>query len=171
MQTIHETVTLANHDFLIGAHQKLIPSVYLVIDLSDSNDTLRKGYTSSNTHIADLIKLTNQESFTNIFKNNNQVKPIWVLLIDERPDKNPRHLKNICRYCKLFQFLDFDYLILERHTRICQYSLNIQKYNDLTCCHPKRHKESAAFLAENDEFLLLVSKSQNRYYLNPVHIL
>src|SRR6185437_14175739 len=43
MQTIHETVTLADHDFPIGAHQKLIPSVYLAIDPSDSNDTLRKG--------------------------------------------------------------------------------------------------------------------------------
>ncbi|CAG8825149.1 9710_t:CDS:2, partial [Gigaspora rosea] len=29
--------------------------------------------TSSNTHMADLITLTNQESFNNIFKNNSQV--------------------------------------------------------------------------------------------------
>ncbi|CAG8756976.1 4909_t:CDS:2, partial [Cetraspora pellucida] len=192
--------------------------------------------------MADLIKLTNQESFTNVFKNNNHVKLIWVLLVNKGPNKNPRHLKNICRYCKLFQFLDLDYLIVrihasgqlaynpvkqamcilsgkladitlpidtfgfcldsqskvinqelakknfrhtgetlctlwgrdlifERHMRICQYSLNIRKCDDLTCCHPKRHEESAAFLAENDGFLSPVSKGWNGHYLNLVHIL
>ncbi|CAG8844878.1 7100_t:CDS:2, partial [Gigaspora margarita] len=268
MQTINENVTLADHDFPIGAHQKLIPLVYLAIDPSDSNDSLRKGQlaifirpqynvgTSSNTHMADLITLTNQESFKHIFENNGQIKPIWVLLVDGGPDENPRHLKNICRYSRLFQFLDLDYLTvrthapgqsaynpveramstlsgklagitlpidtfgshldsqgkvinqelakknfrhagetlctlwsrdlifgknvmaqyvednlppfqiedneeesktfwkwLEKHTQICQYSLDIRKCDDLTCCHPKRNEESAAFLAENGGFL------------------
>ncbi|CAG8806719.1 18269_t:CDS:1, partial [Racocetra fulgida] len=33
------------------------------------------------------------------------------------------------------------------------------------------HEEPFAFLAENDSFLLPVSKGQDRHYLNPVHIL
>ncbi|CAG8836677.1 44363_t:CDS:2, partial [Gigaspora margarita] len=55
------------------------------------------------------------KSFNHIFENNGQIKPIWVLLVDGGPDKNPRHLKNICRYSRLFQFLDLDYLTVRTH--------------------------------------------------------
>ncbi|CAG8821906.1 42462_t:CDS:2 [Gigaspora margarita] len=251
MQTINKTVTFTNHDFPIETHQKLIPSIYLAIDPLDSNDTLCKGQlaifvhpqynvgTSSNTHMVDLITLTNQKSFNNIFKNNNQVKPIWVLLVDRGPDEHSRYLKNILRYSKFFQYLDLDYLIVRMHTpgqlaynlveramytfsgklasitlpidtfgshldsqdkyvndtlspfqienneeesiafwkwlekyvQICQYSFDIQKCDNLTCCHPKRNEESAAFLAENNGFLPPVSKGRDGHFFNSVHIL
>ncbi|CAG8834213.1 15582_t:CDS:2 [Gigaspora margarita] len=98
MQTINENVILADHDFPIRAHQKLIPLVYLAIDPSDLN-----------------IYFAKAKSFNHIFENNVQIKPIWVLLVDREPDKNPRYLKNICRYSRLFQFLDLDYLIVKTH--------------------------------------------------------
>jgi len=127
MQSIKEAVSVADHDFPTGAQQKLIPSVYLAIDPLDSNDALRHGQlaifirpqynvgTNATTHMVDLISLTNQESFASIFKNNDQIKPIWILLVDGGPDENPRHLKNIYEYCKLFQFLDLDYLTVRTH--------------------------------------------------------
>ncbi|CAG8832415.1 4115_t:CDS:2, partial [Gigaspora margarita] len=81
-------------------HQKLIPSVYLAIDSLDSNDTLRKGQLA--------IFVCSQYNV-----GTNQL--IWVLLVDSGPDENPRYLKNILRYSKLFQFFDLDYCIVRTH--------------------------------------------------------
>jgi hypothetical protein len=47
---------------------------------------------------------------------------------------------------------------LENHTKMYQYSLNIKKYEDSSCCSPKRHKETAIFLAENNGFFPPVIK-------------
>jgi hypothetical protein len=43
MQSFQEPVTLPDHDFLIGMQQKLILSVYLLINPSDTNDTFCNG--------------------------------------------------------------------------------------------------------------------------------
>src|SRR5205823_4688904 len=43
MQTVNEPVSIADHDFPAGSKMKLIPSVYLVIDPTNSNDALRSG--------------------------------------------------------------------------------------------------------------------------------
>ncbi|CAG8748294.1 19625_t:CDS:2 [Cetraspora pellucida] len=188
MQTIHETVTLADHDFPIGAHQKLIPSVYLAIDSSDSNDTLCKGQlgifvrpqynisTSSNTHMADLIKLTNQESFTNIFKNNNQSaynsveramctlsgKLVGITLsIDTFGSHLDSQDKVINQELAKKNFCHTGETLCTLWSRDLIFSKNVMT----------QHEESAAFLAENDGFLLPVSKGQDEYYLNPVYIL
>ncbi|CAG8561511.1 34166_t:CDS:2, partial [Gigaspora margarita] len=59
IQTINEPILVADHNFLVSSKIKLIPSVYLVIDLANSNDSL---------HLA-IIK-------------ENKVKPVWVLLVD-----------------------------------------------------------------------------------------
>ncbi|CAG8836581.1 35560_t:CDS:2, partial [Gigaspora margarita] len=216
IQTINKTVTLADHDFPIRTHQKLISFVYLAIDPLDSNDTLRKG----------------QLFVPNI--TSAPVKPIWVLLVNRGPDENPRYLKNILRYirmhapgqsaynpveqamCTLSGKLasitlpidtfvtnqelankNFRYAeetlctlwskdMIFRKNVMTQYvddtlspfqienneeDLDIRKCDDLTCCHLKRNEESAAFLAENNRFLPLVSKGRDGHFLNPVHIL
>ena len=40
MQTIHESVSVSDHDFPIGISQKLIPSVYLIINSKETNESL-----------------------------------------------------------------------------------------------------------------------------------
>ncbi|CAG8550736.1 7259_t:CDS:2 [Cetraspora pellucida] len=66
IQSINEPVIIPDHDFLVGSQQKLVLSVYLIIDPSDTNYTLcssqlsiyiRLQYemgTSSITHMNDL---------------------------------------------------------------------------------------------------------------------
>ena len=88
---------------------KLIPSVYLVINLADSSNTLRTGQlsifirpeyfvgTSSATHIADLESIVANENFSTL-KKEDKVRPIWILLVDGGPDENPKHMKNIIQY-------------------------------------------------------------------------
>src|SRR2546421_12810914 len=44
-----------------------------------------------------------------------QVRPIWILLVNGGPDENPRHMKNIIEYCKLFRSLNLDYLTVRTH--------------------------------------------------------
>ena len=127
IQSFREPVTLPDHDFPIGMQQKLIPSVYLLINPSDTNDTFRNGQlsifirpqyqigTSSTSHMSDLNSLTQDNRFDEILKVNGQIKPIWILLVDGGPDENPRHMKNIFQYCKMFCAFDLDYLSVRTH--------------------------------------------------------
>ncbi|CAG8800375.1 44741_t:CDS:2 [Gigaspora margarita] len=41
IQTFNEPISVANHDFPVDSKMKLIPSVYLVIDLANLNDSFR----------------------------------------------------------------------------------------------------------------------------------
>ncbi|GET01626.1 uncharacterized protein LOC109428822 [Rhizophagus clarus] len=251
----------------IGMQQKLIPSVYLLINPSDKNDTFRNGQlsiyirlqyqvgTSSEIHMNDLDLLTQDSHFDGILKVNSQIKPIWILLVNRGPDKKLRYIKNIHQYCRMFQAFDLDYLSiqthapgqslynpvehsmvtlsqklasialpinkfsshlnsqgqvvdlelamktfvmlsssfdnvifsgsekedinesgvpwqwLENHTKMCQYSLDIKKCNDHSCCSPNHYEETTILLIENDDFLLPVTKGKDGHYLNLLHIL
>uniref|UniRef100_U9UL61 C2H2-type domain-containing protein n=1 Tax=Rhizophagus irregularis (strain DAOM 181602 / DAOM 197198 / MUCL 43194) TaxID=747089 RepID=U9UL61_RHIID len=89
LQSINEPVFVADHDFPSGSGQKLIPS--------------------------DLESLVLDSKYDDALKTNEQIRPIWILLVDGSPDKNPRHLKNIKVYCQLFKKFDLDYLSVRTH--------------------------------------------------------
>jgi hypothetical protein len=127
LQSVNELVSVADHDFPTGHGQKLIPSVYLMIKPNDSNNELRTGQlaifvrpqwslgTSSVTHMQDLNSLTIDPKYDDVLKNNGDIRPIWILLVDGGPDENPRYLKNIKAYCHLFKKFDLDYLSVRTH--------------------------------------------------------
>jgi hypothetical protein len=54
---------------------------------------------------------------------------------------------------------------------VYQYSLDIKKCKDSSCCLSKRNEKVAILLAENDGFLPPVTKGKDRCYLNLLHIL
>ncbi|RGB24465.1 hypothetical protein C1646_773063 [Rhizophagus diaphanus] len=87
---------LHHHPAIVAnASQKFIPSVYLLINPSDTNDTFCNGQlsifirpqyqigTSSATHIIDLNSLTQDGRFDEILKIDGHIKPIWIILVDE----------------------------------------------------------------------------------------
>ncbi|CAG8786570.1 13170_t:CDS:2 [Cetraspora pellucida] len=108
LQSINEPVVVADYDFSVGHGQKLIPS---------------PTGTSSLTHMQDLRSLTLDPQYDDVLKFNEQIKPIWILLVDGGPDENPKHLKNIKVYCQLFKQFDLDYLSVRTH------ALRQSKYN------------------------------------------
>ncbi|CAG8581513.1 21306_t:CDS:2, partial [Gigaspora margarita] len=112
IETINEPVSIPDHDFPLGRKMKLIPSVYLLINPNDTNDSFR---TTALTHMANLISIMNSEDYDEVICIEEKIKPLWVLLVDSGPDENPKHLKNIIEYCKLFRFLDLDYLTVCTH--------------------------------------------------------
>ncbi|PKB92170.1 hypothetical protein RhiirA5_445748 [Rhizophagus irregularis] len=63
----------------------------------------------------DLENLTLDPKYNDVLKTNEEIRPIWVLLVDGGLDKNPRHLKNIKTYCHFFQKFDLDYLTVQTH--------------------------------------------------------
>ncbi|CAG8825740.1 22118_t:CDS:1, partial [Gigaspora rosea] len=63
----------------------------------------------------DLRSLTLDPQYDDVLKFNEQIKPIWILLVDGGPDENPKHLKNIKVYCQLFKQFDLDYLSVRTH--------------------------------------------------------
>ncbi|CAG8568014.1 12107_t:CDS:2 [Cetraspora pellucida] len=127
LQSSSQPVQIPNHDFVHGSNQKLIPSVYLIIKPSEANDNLRTRQvaifvwpqwsigTSSITHMEDLTCLVLDNQYSEALKVNGDIKPIWILLVDDGPDENPRHLKNIESYCKIFKKFDLDYLSIRTH--------------------------------------------------------
>ncbi|CAG8493551.1 21802_t:CDS:2 [Cetraspora pellucida] len=257
IQSNNKPVTVLNHDFPAGSQQKLIPSVYLIIDPSDTNNTLHRGQmsiyicpqyeieTSSKTHMNDLYSLMNNSSFNNMLKVDNKIRPIWVLLVDENPDENSHYLKNISHYCDIFCSFDLNYLIIrthapgysaynlvkrsiaslstklasivlpvnkygtyldsqskkwdkifekpvmakyidminilildiiswewiEIHVRVCRYSLDVKKCNNIKCCFPKRCKEAANLLVSYNGFFSSLVMGKDGYYINSIHLL
>jgi hypothetical protein len=63
----------------------------------------------------DLNSLTQNSHFDEILKVDGKIKPIWILLVDGGPDENPRHMKNIYQYCRMFRAFDLDYLSIRTH--------------------------------------------------------
>ncbi|CAG8749408.1 14532_t:CDS:2 [Cetraspora pellucida] len=111
----------------LGIPAKLILSIYLMIDSNDTIDTLKSGQlsiylcsqyetgTSTITHMSDLYLLVNNSHFDNRLKIDNEIRSIWVLIVNEGPDENPHHLKNIYQYCKMFHSFNLDYLTVRTH--------------------------------------------------------
>ncbi|CAG8599160.1 16285_t:CDS:2, partial [Gigaspora rosea] len=60
---------------------------------------------------------------------------------------------------------------IEKHCSLCQYSINIKRCNDLSCCGPTRAQEAIDFLQPFDGFLPPVTKARDSHYINPVHLL
>ncbi|GES96193.1 hypothetical protein GLOIN_2v1766467 [Rhizophagus clarus] len=123
IQTTNEPVSVPDHDFLKTAKHKLVLSVYLLINPSDTNDSLRSGKvqifirpkyflsTSCKTYMVDLMSITKEENFCEFTHNGDSVKPFWCLLTDGGLDENPQFLANITKYLLLFKKLDLDYLM------------------------------------------------------------
>src|SRR2546421_12355141 len=65
--------------------------------------------------MSDLQSTVANQHFVIALTKNGQVRPIWVLVVDGGPDENPRHMKNIIEYCKLFRSLNLDYLTVRTH--------------------------------------------------------
>ncbi|GET56001.1 hypothetical protein GLOIN_2v1783204 [Rhizophagus irregularis DAOM 181602=DAOM 197198] len=86
VQSQNQPVSISDHDFPVSSKHKLIPSVYLVIDPTDTNGSMR----------SERLAI-----FASFLDNNNMHRPILVLLVDGGPDENSRHLKNIKEYCHM----------------------------------------------------------------------
>lgn len=103
-------VKLPDHDWVVAARHKLIPSVYAGIVLKDNEIgkaesvgysgptyiAIRSGKHSSSTaysHGMDFKKLLTIDAFNNLTKFEGNVKPIVIIISDGGPDENPRYQK------------------------------------------------------------------------------
>jgi hypothetical protein len=90
LQSVNEPTTIADHDFPMGSGQKLIPSVYLIINPNESNDELQAERltifirpqwslgTSSLTHMQNLEGLASNFQYDDVLKTNGTIRPIWI---------------------------------------------------------------------------------------------
>ena len=86
IQIINEPVFVPNHDFLIAMKHKLIPSVYLVINPSNTNNSLRFGKvwifirpeyflgTTCKIYMVDLVSIIKEEPFREFTHDEDSVK-------------------------------------------------------------------------------------------------
>ncbi|KAJ8687960.1 hypothetical protein QAD02_024398 [Eretmocerus hayati] len=123
-------VSLPDHDFVVAAKHKLIPSVYAPIVIEPNNKgradavsysgptyiAIRSGKHSSSTadtHAIDLERMFELEYFTEILKTGDgSSKPVMIISIDGGPDENPRYAKVISCAIRRFRRFDLDALII-----------------------------------------------------------
>ncbi|CAG8814758.1 28024_t:CDS:2 [Gigaspora margarita] len=86
LQLFAEPVRVLDYDFSCEHDQKLVLSVYFMIQPDKTNN--------------DICLEQLAIFYTEALKVDGCIKPIWVLLVDEGPNKNSRHLKNINSYFK-----------------------------------------------------------------------
>ncbi|CAG8845534.1 755_t:CDS:2, partial [Gigaspora margarita] len=158
MQTILAPILVLDHDFSIGSSQKLVLSVYLLINSKETDESLLVGQLSifiraqwhlgslSATHITDILSLVSNRRFNRVFRYNNKIKPLWVLLVDGGLDENLWYFKNIVQYCKLFCCLNLDYLTIRTH------ALNQSAYNLVEQSIPSLSKKVATITLPIDYF-------------------
>ncbi|CAG8832809.1 32405_t:CDS:1 [Gigaspora margarita] len=107
------------------------------------------------THITDLLSLVYDQQFASVLLRYNKVKPIWVLLVDGGPNKNPRHFKNIVEYCNLFCVLDLDYLMVRT------YAPGQSAYNPVECGIASLSEKLAGITLSVDEYGLHLDTQGN----------
>ncbi|XP_036328606.1 uncharacterized protein LOC118740945 isoform X2 [Rhagoletis pomonella] len=123
-------VSLPDHDWMIAARHKLIPSVYAacVIQIGEigrpeavtysgpSYIAIRSGKHSSSTastHAFDFEKLITLTQFRNVIKDNcGRVKPVIFVSSDGGPDENPRYPKVVAHAIHHFQKHDLDAIFI-----------------------------------------------------------
>src|SRR3954471_2848154 len=60
---------------------------------------------------------------------------------------------------------------IENHCNLCQYSLDIKRCMNTSCCGPSRAKEATDFLKINNGFLPSITKAKDGHFTNPIHLL
>ncbi|CAB4420565.1 unnamed protein product [Rhizophagus irregularis] len=60
---------------------------------------------------------------------------------------------------------------IENHCNLCQYSLDIKRCSNTSCCGPSRAKEAMDFLSLNNGFLPPVTKARDGHFTNAIHLL
>lgn len=120
-------VSLPDHDWVVAARHKLIPSVYAGVTIQPdgmgrseavgySGPTyvaIRSGKHSSSTayaHALDFERLFELEEFQTIMKFGVEkaVKPVFIVTVDGGPDENPRYQKVIEVAVRHFLTYDLD---------------------------------------------------------------
>lgn len=111
-------VTLPDHDWVIAARHKLIPSVYAGITINENRIgdpeavsypgptyiAISSGKHASSTaysHALDFNHLLTLPAFSKLFFCNDEIKPVFICTVDGGPDENPRYQK----VCKITQLL------------------------------------------------------------------
>lgn len=123
-------VSLPDHDWVVAARHKLIPSVYAgcIIKPNDmgraeavtySGPTyvaIRSGKHSSSTastHAVDFEKVTTLDNFKDIMRDEDgRLKPVVLISSDGGPDENPRYPKIIAQAIQHFKKYDLDAVFL-----------------------------------------------------------
>ena len=121
-------VTLPDHDYVIAANHKLIPSVFGGMEIKKNCFTSEAVTYSGPTYIAirsakhsgsnayhhlhDLKKIRMIPEFEPLLYCNGIQKPVFIITVDGGPDENPRYEKTIACAEDLFCSSDLDALFL-----------------------------------------------------------
>ncbi|CAG8716866.1 16537_t:CDS:2 [Gigaspora margarita] len=177
---------VADHDFPVGSKMKLIPSVYLIIDPANSNNSLRLGQlsifvrpeyfvgTSSLTHISDLQSIITNQQFAGALIKEDKIKPIFVLLSAYNPvERSMASLSE--KLAGITLPIDNFGLHLDSQGKVLDEDLYVdqmrQPFAELESTSEYRAPDTALLLDQNNGFLPPIMKAKDQHYINPIHAL
>ncbi|CAG8832599.1 15561_t:CDS:2 [Gigaspora margarita] len=185
LQSVSEPVQLPDHDFACERQVAIFVRPQWSIG------------TSSITHMEDLISLVSDNQYSEALKTNNEIKPIWILLVNGGQSKyNPVERSMATLSGKLAGIvLPINHFgkHLDSQGNIIDTNLAAQNFNyaktmlcDIWRCDPIFGKhvnatyvdkainpapEVTEFLQLSNGFFPPVTKAKDGHYINPVHLL
>lgn len=129
-------VILPDHDFVVAARHKVIPSVYAAARIDEKGITysgptfiaIRSGKhdkSTASSHAVDFETLSGLPEFNDVMlTSKGLVKPVVIFSVDGGPDENPRFVSNlsVCT-CLLILFLGLNLFNLLRLTTLSSLTL------------------------------------------------
>jgi hypothetical protein len=71
---------------------------------------------STQSHLSDLKTMVQDDELAQFMMTSpGVIKPVVFLLTDGGPDENPRHMKNVEKFCDFFKEMNLDYLSVRTH--------------------------------------------------------
>uniref|UniRef100_A0AC34GGK1 Uncharacterized protein n=1 Tax=Panagrolaimus sp. ES5 TaxID=591445 RepID=A0AC34GGK1_9BILA len=121
-------ISLPDHDWVVAAKHKLIPSVYASCVASADGKmgvngptycAVRSGkhdHSGADSHLYDFHRLFDLEEFSTYMKDEiGELKPIVLVTVDGGPDENPRYPKTLSAWISVFVQYKPDMIIVATH--------------------------------------------------------
>lgn len=109
-------IQLPDHDWVIAAKHKLIPSVYAACVFGSDGCVSYNGptyiavrsgkhdHSGADSHLQDFYQLLKAEEFAEQIKTDNgDIKPVIAVTVDGGPDENPRFPKTLQAWAEVFK--------------------------------------------------------------------
>ncbi|EXX58145.1 hypothetical protein GLOIN_2v1783204 [Rhizophagus irregularis DAOM 181602=DAOM 197198] len=105
------------------------------------------------------------EELTNLFENLEFEGTVKEKEEERKQQKKKQENENDIPEC----FVPWSWI--ENHCNLCQYSLDIKRCTNASCCGPSRAKEATELLLLNNGFLPPITKAKDGHFTNPIHLL
>ncbi|EXX67712.1 hypothetical protein RirG_111930 [Rhizophagus irregularis DAOM 197198w] len=140
----------------VGQTFRTLQSVHEPVGVADHDFSLGSGQNVDAQYVEEL---------TNPFENLEFEGTVKEKEEERKQQKKKQENENDIPEC----FVPWSWI--ENHCNLCQYSLDIKRCTNASCCGPSRAKEATELLLLNNGFLPPITKAKDRHFTNSIYLL